>query len=201
MKFVIFNSIFVVFLRIFTTVQSNDEMDTMDPKLFIVCFFILKFYCKFRTRCIYQTSASKVFLAFFYLGSCQSSPVSAIFTKSWKINWHCWICCKWIKIQAIPSQRNMPNYFLISRYEFEYISAESIFPQMTYQNLWDTNQDCMTREITTFPLSYRAQWNRRVTLWVIQPKVLLPFWLFVFRLYWVFFSTIHIYIYLSRTFI
>ncbi len=33
----------------------------------------------------------------------------------------------------------------------------------------------MTKEPTTFPLSYRAQWNRQVTLQAIQPKALLPF--------------------------
>ncbi len=47
------------------------------------------------------------------------------------------------------------------------------FPQLAYHNRLDSNLDCMTREPTTFPLSYIAQWNRRLTLWVIQPKALL----------------------------
>ncbi len=48
----------------------------------------------------------------------------------------------------------------------------------TIDGIW--TQDCMIREPTTFPLSYRAQWNCRVTLQVMQPKSLLPFGLLCF---------------------
>ncbi len=69
----------------------------------------------------------------------------------------CLLFANWLLLRAV--------------YQARFIQNKLIFPQVTYENRWDSNLDCMIREPTMFPLSYRAQWNRWVPLWVKQPKM------------------------------